>query len=275
MPPLPIRLSGALLISLLLMASPLSAADLDDERDLAEQIAVRVSPEEIVKLEISGIPFQGLYRDSPEKQRRGGVIILHGRKANQDAAELIHPLRTVLPTHGWATLSISLPLAETRAESENFSSLLPESVGRLRSAIDYLKPKELGDIALIGHDSGAWVVLNYLIQQPDDAVRAVVLIDPAPILGLSGFPVSLSKLSSLTLPLLELISRHEGQAPNEESRERRTAFKALPHYRQVFIETPDMRWKDTEEYLIQRIHGWLQRMEAIAPRDTQGTVGQQ
>ncbi|MGI9210921.1 MAG: DUF3530 family protein, partial [Methylococcaceae bacterium] len=120
---------GLILIPFTFMVA---AADLDDERDLAEQLATRNSPEEVLKLDVSGIPFQGLYRDSPLKKRRGGIILLHGRKSNQDAGELIHPLRVELPHHGSATLTISLPQAETQAESEDFSSLMPESVGRLR-----------------------------------------------------------------------------------------------------------------------------------------------
>lgn len=255
------------LISLTLFTTPLAAADLDDERAVAEQIAARVSPEEVVKLDVSGIPFQGLYRDNVQKQRRGAVILLHGRKSNQDAAELIYPLRAELPQHGWVSLSISLPLAETNAEIENFSSLLPESVGRLRSAVNYIKQKEISEIALIAHDSGAWVALSYLTQQPDSTVKAAVLIDPAPIKGLSSFPVKPDKLSTLTIPLLELLSRREGQPPSDEARERKTALKDTPSYRQVFIEMPNDRWKDMEDYLIQRIYGWLNRVQSMPKQE--------
>ena len=272
---LPVRPGVFSLILLAGLISPLPAADLDDEKDLADQIAARFSPEEIVRLDVSGIPFQGLYRDSSLKNRHGAVIILHGRKSNQDAAELIHPLRAELPTHGWATLSISLPLAETNAESENFSSLLPESVGRLRAAVTYLKQKEIDYIALVGHDSGAWVALNELISQAaDPSVKAVVLIDPAPVRGLEGFPVSPAKLSGLSLPVLELLPRREGQPPDEEVRERKTTFRKNQAYRQVYIDTPNERWKDVEDYLIQRVHGWLNLMQT-RPRQPDQPEGQQ
>ncbi len=250
------------LLLFLLMAVPVLAADLDDERELAERLADRNGPEEVLTLDISGIAFQGLYRDSPEKKRRGGIILLHGRKSNQDALELIHPLRVGLPGHGWATLSVSLPAAETLAEIENFSSLMPESVGRLRAAVNALKQKELTDIALIGHDAGAWIILNYLIQQPDPAIRAVILVDPAPVHGLVNFPVRLSRLSEIKIPVLELLGHRQGLPPNEEARERKTAFKSVPDYRQIGVETPHTGWNAMEDYLIQRIHGWLSRMFA-------------
>jgi len=250
------------LFALMLIIGPVFPADLDDERELAERLAERNGSEEVLKLDVSGIPFQSLYRDSPEKKRRGGIILLHGRKSNQDAQALIHPLRVGLPGHGWATLSVSLPAAETQAEIENFSSLMPESVGRLRAAVSALKQKEITDIALLGHDSGAWIVLNYLIQQPDPAVRAVILLDPAPVHGLIGFPVRLSRLSTLAIPILELLGHRQGLPADEEARERKTALKSVPDYRQVGVETPDGGWNDVEDYLVQRIHGWLNRMFA-------------
>ncbi|MEY4194814.1 MAG: hypothetical protein RLZZ226_1182 [Pseudomonadota bacterium] len=267
---------GTILL-LLWIAGVGATADLDDERELAAQLAARNSPEDVLKLSVSGIPFQGLYRDSLVKQRRGGIILLHGRKSNQDAAELIHPLRVALPGHGWATLTCSLPLAETDAEAANFASLMPESVGRLRAAVTAMQQKDIQDIALIGHDSGAWVALNYLLQQPDPAIRAVVLLDPAPIRGLDKFPVKLARLSSLKLPLLELLSHRSGDTPDDEARERKTALKTLADYHQIRVETPNDGWKTVEDYLLQRLHGWLSRMlarpkPAATPADTAPTA---
>ncbi|MGI9211933.1 MAG: DUF3530 family protein, partial [Methylococcaceae bacterium] len=140
--------------------------------------------------------------------------------------------------------------------------LMPESVGRLRSAVTALKQKELADIALIGHDSGAWVALNYMLQQPDPEVRALILVDPASIRGLGGFPVKLEKLSTIKIPVLEKLSPRQARVPHEEARERKTAMKGVSDYRQITIETPSTLWNAVQDYLIERIHGWLGRILA-------------
>ena len=251
----------ALLIAILFRASCTSAADLDVERDIAEQISARSSPQEVIQLDVSGIPFQGLYRETTAKEQRGGAIVLHGRHSNQDAAELINPLRSELPRHGWSSLSLALPVPDSEAEARDFSSLLPESVARLRSGVLSLKQRNIANIVLIGQDSGAWVALSYLLQQPDPAVKAVVLIDPTPTRFLPDFPVTLEKLAKTRTPILEFLSNRDNPAVADEARERRAALKENWEYRQVLINEPHENWKDLEDYLINRIYGWLARMK--------------
>jgi thioesterase domain-containing protein len=251
----------AVLLAVLCQGAFTRAADLDDERDIAEQIAARTSPQEVIQLDVSGIAFQGLFRETTTKDRRGGVIVLPGRQSNQDSAELVRPLRTELPKHGWSSLSLSLPAADTEAEAQDFSALLPEATARLRSGVLLLKQKNIAEIALIGHDTGAWVALNYLLQQPDPAVKAVVLIDPAPTRSLPAFPVTLEKLGQTRTPILDILSNRENAAVADEARERRAALKENWEYRQVVINAPHERWQDMEDYLINRIYGWLARMK--------------
>jgi pimeloyl-ACP methyl ester carboxylesterase len=262
----------ALLVFALVGRSLVTAADLDHERDIAEQLASRSSSREVVQLETSGIPFQGLFREALIKNRYGGVIVLPGRQANQDSTELIQPLRIQLSRHGWSSLSLSLPMADTETESQDYTALLPEAVARLRAGVQFLKQKNIDSIALIGHDTGVWVALSYLLQQPDPLVKAVVLIDPAPTRFLPAFPVTLDRLGQTRTPILDILSNRGNPMSNDEARERRAALKDNWEYRQIVINEPHQRWEDLEDYLTNRIHGWLSRMKTTVDSTDSSSV---
>lgn len=119
---------------------------------------------------------------------RGGIVLLHGRDSNQDAADLIRPLRLGLPEHGWSTLSLAMPIAVSD-NPQGHADLVPEAIARLQSSIDFLKEKKIGTIALLAHDTGTWTVLRYLADTPDSSVKAAVLIDPAPVRELDVPPI--------------------------------------------------------------------------------------
>ncbi|BBA34110.1 uncharacterized protein sS8_2158 [Methylocaldum marinum] len=71
--------------------------DMHRERQIAEAIEPHTTSDDTIRLEASGVEFRGQYRDTVSKDLRGGIILLHGRHSNQDAAELVRPLRRGLP----------------------------------------------------------------------------------------------------------------------------------------------------------------------------------
>lgn len=76
-----------------LASGELWATDGYRELQITQDIDARTSPGEVVRLQASGLEFQGLYREAVSKNVRGAVVLLHGRDSNQDAADLIRPLR--------------------------------------------------------------------------------------------------------------------------------------------------------------------------------------
>src|SRR5690606_14576804 len=183
---------------------------------------------------------------------------LHGRHSNQDAADLIGPLRRGLPEHGWSSLSLAMPLSKPD-DPQVDADLLPEATARLRSGVAFLKQKNIANIALLAHDSGAWAALSYLAQAPDQAVKAAVLIDPAPARELDPPPVSSEGLSAIRLPILEILSRRMAAPPDDAATRKRAVMKGRSSYRQLVLNEPDRGWQDVESFLVNHIHGWLAR----------------
>lgn len=254
---------GAWLLACL-ASGELWAMDMHRELQIAEEIGARAHPDEAIRLEASGLGFQGLYREAVSKDVRGGIVLLHGRDSNQDAADLIRPLRRGLTEHGWSTLSLAMPIA-VPDNPQGHADLVPEAIARLQSGIAFLKEKKIETIALLAHDAGAWTVLRYLADASDSSVKAAVLIDPSPVRELDVPPISpAGSPSAVRLPMLEILSRRMSVPMDDEASRKRTAMKANPSYRLVILNEPDRGWQDSGDFLLNRIHGWLSQLQASA-----------
>lgn len=256
----------AISISACLASGAILATDVHQEHQIAKDIGTRINPNEAIWLETADFRFQGLYREAVSKNVRGGVILLHGSHSHQDAADFIHPLRRGLPEHGWSSLSLAMPTSES-GDLQSDANLLPEAILRLHSGVAFLKPKNIGNIALLAHDTGAWAALNYLAQSPDQAVKAVVLIDPAPIREPDPVPISPDRLSTIRVPMLEILSSRLSVPIDEETSRKRTAMKTNSSYRLLVLNEPDHGWQDIEDFLINRVHGWLASLQMSAGSD--------
>ncbi len=245
-----------------LASGELPAMDMDRELQIAEEITARAHPDEAIRLEASGLGFQGLYREAVSKDVRGGIVLLHGRDSNQDAADLIRPLRLGLAEHGWSTLSLAMPIAVSD-DLQGYADLVPEAIARLQAGIAFLKEKKIGTIALLAHDTGAWTVLRYLADTPDSSVKAAVLIDPPPVREFDVPPISPGSPSAVRLPILEILSRRVSVPMDDEASRKRTAMQANPSYRLVILNEPDRGWQDSGDFLLNRIHGWLSQLQAF------------
>jgi len=252
------------------------ATDVHRERQIAEEIRIRTNPDEVIWLEASGLKFQGLYREAVSKDIRGGVILLHGRHSNQDAADVVRPLRQSLPEHGWNSLSLAMPVSEPD-DLQGHAALLSEAIARLQSGVAFLKQKNIGNIALLAHDTGAWAALSYFAQPPDQAVKSVVLIDPASTRDLDPPPVSPGSLNTIRLPILEILSNRITAPIGEEASRKRAAMKGNSSYRQLVLNEPDNGWQDVGGFLVNHIHGWLTRppMSAGSEAETPSQIEKQ
>jgi pimeloyl-ACP methyl ester carboxylesterase len=249
-----------------LASGAILAMDIHQEHQIAEDIATRITPDEAVWLETPEIKFQGLYREAVSKDMRGGVILLHGRHSNQDAADLIHPLRHALPEHGWSSLSVAMPLSEPD-DLQSYGNLLPEAIARLQSGVAFLQQKNIGNIALVAHDTGAWVALSYLVRSSDRNVMAAVLIDPPPNRELDQAPISPDSLRTIRLPILEILSRRISVPIDDEVSRKRAVMKTNSSYRLLVVNEPDHGWQGIGDFLANRIHGWLAFLQISAGSD--------
>ena len=107
---------AALAAALLLTANALAA---DVARTHALEAAWRSAGDldgDVVELSAGDRSALAIHRPAAGRERRGGVILIHGRGTNADSRETLHPLRIGLSDAGWDTLSIQLPAAYDDAD---------------------------------------------------------------------------------------------------------------------------------------------------------------
>jgi hypothetical protein len=217
------------------------------------------SPGERIQLEAGGVRFAGLYRETTARRPLGAAVVLHGRDSGPDDLALVDPLRRHLPNRGWASLSLEAPEPGAGGTADP-AATLAQAEERVRAGVEFLKGKNAKNLVLIGHGRGARMVLGYLLGQADPAVKAAVVIDPEPIPAVEGAGISAEQTAQLRFPLLELRTGRDSAVASEEARGWRVAFRANPGYRQSILNDPHPDWKDMEEFLFNRIHGWLARL---------------
>ena len=82
--------------------------------------------------------FLGIYTDAVNA--RMGLVVVHGMGIHPDMG-MIGKLRQRLPDHGYATLSIQMPILAVGAKPVAYADLFPEAVERLHLAVAYLNSK--------------------------------------------------------------------------------------------------------------------------------------
>jgi dienelactone hydrolase len=171
------KLSTFVLVSVFsVTASAASYSDLGKETRWEEQIAPDLMVGDAIELEADGVQFLALYTTPANGKAKGAVIILHGIGVHPAWPEVIEPLRTQLPDHGWQTLSLQMPILENGAEDKDYASLFPEVPARIQAGVDLLKRQGVDTIVLTGHSLGATMASYYLAVEKDPAVKAFALV---------------------------------------------------------------------------------------------------
>ena len=227
------------------------------------QITLSEPPLGLVKLEASGTAFDAWYRETTSRRELGAVIMLHGRDSSPNDQGVVDPLRVGLPKRGWT--SFSLPMPDSSPDGQGKDSA-PEGAGqRVRAAVDFLKGKNIKPLILLGHDRGARVLLEYLLGQPDPAVRAAVVIDPMPGLLAPGSGIPVETVAKLRFPVLDLRTGRDARAGEEDARGWRVAFRSNPGYRQSVLNDPHRDWLDIEDFVRNRVLGWMAQLRTASP----------
>ncbi|AKH21240.1 alpha/beta fold hydrolase [Sedimenticola thiotaurini] len=252
-----------LLPILLLLACPLWASDLAREGRIAAEIRDGLVVGEPVMLQADGNDFFTLYTQEQSTYSHGAVILLHGRGAHPDWADVIHPLRVGLPGYGWKTLSIQLPIAAADASGWVYTELIPEAFPRITAAVEYLKQQDVTNIVLVGHSLGARMGVEYLAQTVPEEVKAYVAI------GLSARKEgpgdsTLAALGKLQLPLLDIYGSQDLDAVLQSGPERARAARLAenPGYRQRQIAGADHFFTGLDDTLLAEVRAWLGRIAA-------------
>ena len=246
-------------IALILFLSyfpPLFATDAIREQAVVEEIEDSLVEGEIVWLN-GKTQFLALLTDSATKKSRGAVVMLHGMGKNPNTYDVIRPLRTRLPEHGWITLSLQMPLREIGVEIEDYFPLIPEASPRIDSAIDYLKKKNIETIILIGHSLGAVMGLNYLANKSDPVIKAAVLVSLPVFTPTTPETQIIRNLGKIPLPVLDIYGSRDLTLVRNTASKRRIAMKNNKKFRQIILEGSDHNFSRSDERLVKRIYSWI------------------
>lgn len=245
------------------LSPPLPAADLGREKRIAEQIEETIFDGDPVYLKDGDHEFLGVYMRTDQQPARGAALILHGRGANPDWVDVVHPLRVGLPSHGWDTLSIQLPVAHESASEREWLETVPQAATRIQAALTFLSERNIFNTTLVAHSFGARMAADYLAGSPPEQITAFVAI------GMSADPArrqagNLAALRKIQLPVLDLYGERDLPAVLDSARERKLAARDAEndHYRQYQTPGADHFFRGQEQQLLSIVRSWLYKEAA-------------
>jgi pimeloyl-ACP methyl ester carboxylesterase len=226
------------------------------EAEFAERINKTLTMGKAVWLDAEGKKFLGLYTETEKVFGHGVAIILHDMDGHPDQQRLIYDLRTLLPEHHWATLSLQMPLREAGAEKEDYYALFPEAAARIRAGIDYVKGNGAGNVVLVGYGLGGLMGLYALTEKTADIKALVAVSLPVPA-SENKAAQTLEFIKRVKIPLLDIYGALDVPDVTESARERRLAAKDNTAYRQIKINDEGHAYLHDEGLLVKRVYSWL------------------
>jgi len=238
-----------------------------------------------VWLDDANAKFFAVYDPDQSGQPKGAVIILHDANSHPDKPEVIRPLRSDLPVHGWASISIQLPYLSSVDDYTNKQTIINQ---RINSAANYMQTLGISNIALLGHGTGAMAATAYLSAPQDASIQAFIAISLG-LLDKSEKAESISQqLEKITVPILDIYGSNDldhvtGTAMTRalaakissgtvtsskqiDSYKRSAIAKSSTQnsqgyisYRQVVIEGASHDFTGVSTLLTKRVAGWLER----------------
>ena len=240
----------AWLISLLLAvsASAFAAPDYVREKKWADEITPGVVVGDPVYLEQKNWhKFLGIYTEAANA--RMGLVVMHGIGIHPDWG-MIGVLRQRLPDHGYATLSIQMPILAVDAKPEAYVAHFPEAVERLQRAVAYLKGKGYKRIALVSHSMGSRMSHGYMIHNPAEVSAWAAL-------GTGTGPGLVITYDGIKAPVLDLYGANELPPVLEGAAKRKASLMGKALSKQVVIPDTDHFFANHEEAMVKAVKDFL------------------
>ena len=240
--------------------------DATDEPRFRVELEKTVPAAERVLLKAPGADFLALMLKAQGPRFHGGVILLHGRHAHPDWAQVIKPLRQALPKHGWASLSIQMPVLTRDKPLKDHAALFDQALPRIEAAIAHLKEQKISPIVILGYELGGTMAVYYLAKTPKHELRGLILVSLISEPGNPHLDANIN-LAAVQIPVLDVFGLHDQEFVHKALVPRR-AIKNSRHRVLEMVGADHSYWGHEEE-LIKRIRGWLSLF--VAP----GATGEQ
>jgi pimeloyl-ACP methyl ester carboxylesterase len=258
------RLFPAVLIALAIAAPAVQAqthSDYAKERRWASQIVGNLFVGEAVYLQASGHKFLSIYTKPTSSKVKGGAIIIHGKGVHPNWTDVIYPLRTQLPDHGWYTLSLQMPVLPNAAKDAEYSPLVPEAAPRIAAGVAYLKSQGVDNIVLICHSLGCTMAAYYLAHSPSPNVHDFVAVGMSVIKFKDRSRMVTSSLEKIRIPVFDFGGLQDAeQTPATQKARIEAARKAgNKHYTHKWIPGADHFFHGEDAVLVKDVNDWLNR----------------
>lgn len=252
--------------------SSVSAADLNREKRMADEIVDAILDGDAVFLKAYEHEFLSIYTeaDEPSEAVRGTAIILHGRGFHPDWQDAINPLRVGLAESGWNTLSIQMPVLEKQAKYYDYLPLFPEAIPRIEAAIAYAREQMEADktsnksgnkVVLIAHSCGAHMAMAWIETwdaKGEQKIDAYVGLG----MGATDYQQPMEKpfpFEKLTVPILDVYGEHDYPGVLRRAPERLQSIEAAGNKKtsQRMVKGANHYYENKGEELTQVINQWL------------------
>ena len=252
--------------TVLLIASQLCySADLAREIRMKEQVADYIMQGDAVMLHDAAAEheFLSIYTEAETDTPKGAVIIMHGRGYHPNWPELVYPLRTGLPQHGWHTLSIQMPVLDTAASFYDYMEIVEEAHPRIEAAIEFLQKQGIESVILLAHSCSVHMAVDWLHQHPDGGASGFIGIG----MGSTdkGQPMHQPfPLQTIKIPTLDIRGEYDYPAVKRNAPRRWENIQQAgnPLSEQRVVKDARHYFTDHSDTLLREVASWLDKVHA-------------
>ena len=246
-------------LAALSLPAPFAAAqNLEREHRLEAEIIDAILDGEPVRLDADGHSFLGIHTEAGDGGPRKAVIVLHGRGFHPDWPEVAAPLRTVLPEHGWDTLSLQMPVLGKSAKFYDYVPIFPAALPRIRAGIELLRARGARTIVLAAHSCSVHMAMAFVRRDGDTGFDGFIGIG----MGATDYRQPMREpfpLASMSVPVLDLFGDEDYPAVLREAPARLAAIRAAgnPRSAQRIIPGAGHFFRDMDDELVDAVAEWL------------------
>ncbi|MGB1257720.1 MAG: DUF3530 family protein [Thiolinea sp.] len=226
------------------------------EQRMATEISDAIFDGEVLALNDGSSDFMAIQTDADEA--KGAVIILHGRGFHPDWADVVNPLRTILPEQGWTSLALQMPVLEKKAKYYDYVPLFPNAGKRISAGIKHLQQQGISNIVLIAHSCGGHMAMQWIRDQGDTDIGAFIGLG----LGATDYQQYMNEpfpLDKMQVPVFDIYGEDDYPAVLKMAPERWKLMTAAgnPQSEQRVLTGADHYFKDKGDELGELVTNWL------------------
>ncbi len=230
------------------------------EARMADEIVDAILDGDPEWLEADGREFLTIYTEADEPAT--AVIIMHGRGFHPDWADTVAPLRVGLVEHGYATLSMQMPVLGKEAKYYDYIPIFHHAFPRIEAGIEFLREQDFEKIVLLAHSCSVHMAMAWIRAQPERNIDAFIGLG----MGATDYKQPMHQpfaLDWLKVPVLDLYGADDYPAVIRMAPSRKALIEKAGHAlsQQAMLPGADHYFTDQGDALVEAVARWLDRLE--------------